>query len=208
MELDYKQLASVKAQRVYHALGKIPFVTIYNSSDKTSFLNEGFQLTHCFRSMAQMEERNEISWGIDMDIDELFAFGPNTAATPGCLDPRLSRNGIGKFLASVPDETVAVVVPQIRFGTSNHVMMPLTTQAEAYTRRGRFSEPSKIIVRSGVLVPELGETSRLMYPEDSLFRMDSKHSIQVKASTIDSAIVMNSFGGLAEYVKESNDNIK
>jgi hypothetical protein len=158
--------------------------------------------------MAQMAERNKILWGINMDVDELFAFGPNTAATPGCLDPQLSRNGIGKFLALVPGETVAVVVPQIMFGTSNHIMVPLTTQAEAHTRRGRFSKPPKIIVCAGALVPELSENSHLMYPEDSLLRMYSKHSIQVKLLTIDSVIVMNSFGGLAEYAKASNYNIK
>ena len=129
-------------------------------------------LTHCRQMLVHAAGNGTAAWGIDFDIDEMFAFPgqPSGNNEERCENPSDDpRNQLLRFLADLPAKTLAVLIPRLDFGTNGHRTPPRATQATAYTHRLELAgahkdriPAGKYMFRAGALDPR-SSWSRSMF---------------------------------------------
>ena len=114
-----------------------PLISVYNTT-ALGIEGQDASTAHCVETINALATAGKASWIVDLDIDEVFAFGPfaTTEDCDGINKTAGFQDRLKEFTSSVPDDTLAILLPRLVFGGNNHVEIPKLTQMRAYTKRG------------------------------------------------------------------------
>ena len=166
-------------KKAYDMIAGMPFVNIIDIQ-KVGHTREGHSLNHCLQ---EAHKEKKAKWIMDFDIDEVVAFGDTITSQPNCADNRgkhVPENALVKYVETIPESTIAVIMPRITFGQNNVTALPVNQpahQLELFTRRqDKFSQPPKILVRTNVPGFKMyskhdlhfNQTGAVMYPSGKI----------------------------------------
>ena len=147
MDVDSSNMSDFAQKNVYDKLMNIERVTVYNTTE-LGIVHQGIALNHC----TKMVDQSGSMWGLDIDIDEMIAFGPTIQKYEDCAFAETTKNSFSSFLDTISSNVSGILLPRLSFGTNNvTVASPSDSQQHLYTRRA-FSKLSvgKFIFRSNL----------------------------------------------------------